>query len=863
MINDKFVQRARQGLGGKRGARRKPSIVESVGCIYPRRPAPEQGRERQGEVSTLIQDVRYAIRRLARTPVFSLGALAIIAIAIGANTAVFTVVNQALLVPLPFERPEEVVNVYQDSDDGDPSSSSFPAYRDMAAVEGVFHSVSATSAGRATLEWEDGSWPVAVEFTTSSFLETIGRSPARGRWFDASMDQTGAGYYAVVSQHAWRNRFGADPGILGRIVRLNGQPVTVIGVGPTRYNGIGGFIVTDFWLSISSAGVGGDFQVANLDRRQDHWYDVKARLMEGVTVAQAQGAMDALAQRLAESFPDLNQGRDITVFPAADIRLHPGMDGNLYSAAGVLLAVAILILILASSNLGGLLLVKGASRTSEVAVRRAMGAAPSRVARLFLSEALILSVTGGALGIVLAQWLLSLFQALPLPGSLGGVLDLAIDLRVLLFSLALMLGIGVFFGWAPAMQSKSANLSGALREDGRSASGSTRQSLFRNLMVSVQVAVSVVLVVAAGVGVRSLVNYYQVDTGIDVERLAFLSTDFTQAGVSPEEWGVLLRELSDRIQALPGVDRVALASRIPVQGGGSTTTVIEDYRPAAGTDALEIDWALVSPGYFQTLGIEVLEGRGYLPEDQVGDERTVIVNEAASRFWAGESPIGKRIRPQASPEGWVQVVGVVSDTKVRSLAEPATPILYYVMGEAGVYAPVVLVRTRTDPSSLLAAMRRELQAVLPVLPVVRLTTMESHLGDALVTPRVSAAILGLFSVLALLLASVGIYTIVAFSVAGRMPEIGIRVALGAQGSRVILMVVGEVAVTVAVGLLVGVVVVALASSRIQALLYGVQILSLGTLLPALAILTGTVALASYLPARRAAGADPVEALRGQ
>jgi predicted permease len=812
-------------------------------------------------VGALLDDLRYTAGRLARTPFFTLGALAIVAIAIGANTAAFSVVNKLLLTPPPFESPEEVVNVYQDSDDGEPSSNSYPAYRDMAALGGVFRSVAATSPDRATLEVEGAKQQVALEYTTSTFLETLGRSPVRGRWFDRSMDQVGTGNYAVVSEHSWRNRFGSDPGIVGRTLRFNGQPVEVIGVGPTGFNGVGGFVVTDFWLSISSVGVSGDFRVSNLDRREDHWYDVKARLAPGVTVTRAQEAMNALAQRLAEDFPDMNRGRGITVFPASEIRLHPGMDRSLYSVAGALMTIVVLVLILASSNLGSLLLVRGVARSPEMAVRRAMGAGPWRVARLFLSEALVLSLVGGVLGLLLAHWLLGALVTLPLPGVAGQTVDLAMDPRVLLFSLGLMVATGLFFGWAPAMQSLSLNFSQVLREDRRSAGRSRRLSLFRNLMVAVQVAVSLILAVGTGAMVRSLASYYRVDPGVDEGRLAYLQTDFTQAGIQPEERGSLLRQLVERVEALPTVDRVGMTSRIPVQGGGTTTTVIEGYEPEAGTGSVELNWALVSPGYFQTMGIQVLEGRGYLPEDQAGDERQVIVNEAAGRFWRGETPVGKRIRPQSVPDGWVQVVGMVSDTKVRSLSEPATPILYYLMGENGINVPYIVARTSADPAALLQGLRRELAAVDPALPVAGLSTMTDHIGESLTAPRLSARLLGLFSLLALLLASVGIYTIVSFSVAGRMSEIGIRIALGAEGSRVVGMVVREMASTVGVGVLVGAVVVALATPRFQGVVFGVDILSPGTLLPALLVLGLSVAIASVLPALRAASVDPVEALR--
>jgi len=820
-------------------------------------------RERRAGVGALAQDVRYAVRRLVRTPLFSLGALAIMAIAIGATTAAFAVVNQFLLTPPPFERSEDVVSIYQDSDDGEPSSSSFPAYRDMAALEGVFHSVAATSSDAVLLESADGSRRVSIEYTSASLMETIGRVPARGRWFDADMDHVGAGFYAVVSDFTWRSKFGADPDIVGRTLRMNGQPVTVIGVGPSDFNGMGGFLVTDFWLSISSVGLGGNFRISNLDRREDHWYDVRARVAEGVSVIQAQDAMDALALRLAEQFPELNQGRDITVFGVKDVRVHPEVDRYLWGVSGILLAVVFLVLALASSNLGSLLMVKGMARAPEIAVRRALGAARLRVTRLFLTEALILSVAGGLLGIVLAQWILGAAASLPLFGAVGGDVDFPLDFRVLGSSLLLMLGTGLFFGWVPAMQSLSADVAGALREDRRTSSGSSRLSFIRNLMVSVQVAVSLILVVGAGVMVRSLASYQNVETGVAVEQLAFLQTDFTQTGLSAEERGQVLRDLSEAVQALPGVESVALSSRLPVSGGGSTTTVVEGYDPPAGTGSVELAWAQVTPGYFQTMGIEVVEGREYLPEDQVGEGGGVVVNEALARFWGGGSAIGKRIRPQSDPDGWIQVVGVVADTKVRSLAEPPTPVIYYVMGPTGVGAPYLLARTANDPALILSGMRTRLQAVNPRIPVARLSTLEGHLGESLVGPRVSASVLGLFSLLALLLASVGIYTIVSFSVAGRMPEIGIRVALGAEGSRVILGIMGGMAVTVAVGFLAGVVVVALAASKVQGLLYGAEILSVGTLLPAITVLAGAVGIASYLPARRAARVDPVEALRAQ
>ena len=826
-----------------------------------RRKALDGDRPKEGGMGAIVQDLRYAVRRLVRSPVFSLGAVAIVAIAIGANTAVFAVVKELLFTPPPYGEPDQVVNIYQDSDDGEPGSTAFPAYRDMTDVTGVFVSVAASSPDVATLERNESRERVAIEFTTSNYLAAIGRQPLRGRWFDAAMDRVGAGHFAVVSEYAWKSRFGADPSMIGSAIRLNGQPVTVIGVGPSDFNGAGGFIVTDFWLSISSVGVGGSSRVSNLERREDHWYDVKARLAPGVSVAQAQQAMDALAGRMAEAFPELDEGRGITVFRATDIRVHPEFDGDLYTLAGILATIVVLVLVLASSNLGSLLLVRGVVRYPEIAVRRALGAGSRRVAALFLGEGLILSVVGGAFGILLARWVLALLATTTLPPPLQGSMDFTLDVRVLLFGAGLMVATGLFFGVAPALQSLRTDLSGTLREERRSIGSGRRLSRLRNAMVSVQVAVSLMLVMAAAVMMRGLAASRRVDPGVDVDRVAYLLTKFAEAGIPANAAGATLNQLRDRFAAVPGVTGVAVASRLPVQRAGTTTTVVEGYEPAAGTGSVELPWAVISPEYFATLGIGVLHGRSYSEEDETSEERIVIVNEtAARRFWGTADAVGRRIRPQSSPEAWTRVIGVVEDTRVASLDEPPTPLLYYVMRGA-VNSPYILVRTAADPSAVLGSLRAQLRLVDARLPVEGLGTLESHLGASLAADRASAGLLSLFSILALLLASVGIYTIVSFTVAGRVPEIGMRIALGAARARVIRMVVGEMAATVGLGLIAGATLILAVGSRLGPESYRADLLDPATLAGALLILCAAVTVASYLPARRAARIDPAHALR--
>ena len=383
------------------------------------------------------QDLRYAGRALLRSPGFTVAATLIVALGIGANATVFAVVNAVLFRSPPYHDPDRVVSIYQDSDSGDPASSSFPATRDMAAYRDVFSGVAATSSATITWEAGDGPRPALIEFVTASYLPVFGIEPRMGRWFDPAYDQVGAGHYAVVSHRTWRTQFGADPDVVGRAIRMGAEVVTIVGVGPEGFNGSGGPLVTDFWLSISSVGVGGPFRIANLERRQDHWYDVRARLAPDVTVAQAQSAMDGLAARLADEFPDMNLGRRITVFGPGQVVIHPSVDGALVPASAVLLSIVGLVLVLACANLANLQIVRGFSRGHEVAIRRALGASRGRVARLFLTESILLACLGGAVGLLLARWSLDFLPLLagPVAAAMGGAgsLDVSMDLRVVLY----------------------------------------------------------------------------------------------------------------------------------------------------------------------------------------------------------------------------------------------------------------------------------------------------------------------------------------------------------------------------------------------------------------------------------------------
>jgi predicted permease len=810
----------------------------------------------------LMRDLGDAWRRVVRSPFFSAAAVLIVALGIGANTAVFTLVDAMLLRPPPFADADRVVRIYQDSDDGEPGSTSFPAYRDMAAFVDVFSAVSARTPATVTWEAPEGPRNVTVEFATASHMDVVGREPALGRWFEPAHDHPGAGYFGVVSHRTWRNAMAGDPGVVGSTVRMNGRPVTIIGVGPEGFNGGEGPLVSDFWLSISSVEVGGSFRVANLDRREDHWYDVMARLAPGVTVEQASAAMGGLASRLAADWPELNSGRDITVFRSDEVRIHPEVDGRMVPVAAVLLGLVAAVLLLACSNLANLLLVRGMVRESEVAVRRALGASRLRVARLFLAEALLLSLAGGVLGVLLARWSLGFADRLAVFLPIGAGVQLTMDGGVLLFTLGLVLASTVFFGLAPAVRSARQDPAAGMREGPRSATTGRATSLVQGGLVAVQVAASVVLLVGAGLLARSLVRVQSVDPGFRVEGLAYLSTNTNVPGLAEDEKSGILERLREGVAALPGTEAAAVTSRLPLGFGGSTTTVVEGYEPPSGTGAVELDYALVGEGYFDVLDVPVVEGRAFGPDDGPGGERVVLVNEtAARRFWGGVDPIGRRLRPQSAPDGWRTVIGVVGDHSVERLDERPTPMIYFPAGRTGLTAGYVVARTTGLASTLLAPMRAELGRVDPTLPLSRLGTMGDQMGEALLVPRLTAALLGAFALLAVLLASVGVYAVVSFSVARRTAEMGIRVALGAERGRLVRRVVLRTLGTVALGVAAGLGVALAGAPLLGGLLYGVPALDPASFAAAALVLTVLAAVAAWVPARRAAEADPVEALR--
>ena len=808
----------------------------------------------------LIQDVRYAVRQLAASPLFALMAILIVGIGIAANTTVFSVVNAVLLRPLPFANPDRVVNVYQDSDEGAPESSSFPAYRAIAQRREMFASAAASFNTTVTAETDAGVRPSFVEFATASYFPVLGLSVSRGRWFSPAEDVAGASATAVVSDHAWRTRFGSDPHMLGRTMRLGGSAVTIVGIGPRDYNGTVNGTAVDFWLPLTALGpVAGSFAAQTLERSQDHWFQIRARLRDGVSIDQARAAMAGVSNELGERFAGLDQKRRISVLRADAVRIHPSLDGTLVPAAVLLMAVVGLVLVLVCSNLAVLLLLRGAAQHRGVSIRMAMGAGRGRILRQFLTESLVLSLAGGVVGTVTAQWLVQWLSRVDLPVPYG-LLDASIDYRVLAFVTALSLITGGAFGLVPALRAMRTDITGAMI----GIAAAKRHVGVKYGMVGFQVALSLVLLAGTGLVIRSMMQIERVDIGFNRERLTLVSTSAFQAGYTPPNAARLYREIAERLAAVPGVQSVVRTNRLPLGRGPTSTLVIAEYVSTTGSNTTEVPGAAVSADYFNALGIRLLHGRPFRPQDNVTAPAVAIVNETmARRYWGTTDVVGRRYSHDGVPNSSVEIVGVVKDVKVASLTEEPRPQFYRPLDQQGGFVVSYIVRSTGDQTAMAGTLSRVVREVDSKLPILQSTTLEDYLTQQLLIPRIGTSILAGFSVTALILAALGLYAVVAFAVGERAKEVGIRMALGARGPHVIWMTVRGVMMTVAAGLAVGLVMSIVAAQGMGSVLYRVSPTDPITLIVVTIVLALVAVVAAIVPARRATRVNPLVVLRYQ
>jgi predicted permease len=818
--------------------------------------------------STLL-DLRLAARSLVKAPGFALVAVVLLALGIGANTSIFTVINAVILrAPPHVERPDELVSIYT-SDFSGPQfgASSYPDYVDFRDQTPAITDAVAFQPRTASVPGADGvAEAVVAEAVTGNYFDMLGTQLALGRGFSAEEGDYASGASVVVLSHGyWQRRFAGRPDIIGETFRASGQTVTVVGVAPEGFTGMLPLVTPDLWMPVSTQALieGAD----NFESRGSRGTLIVARLAEGSTVELAQSQLTALAGRLhqeyADRWTDLNgEIRRVTVVDG--VRQLPIVTGAVNTFAVLLLAVVGIVLLIACANVANLSLARASRRGRELAMKVVLGAGRRRIVRQLLAESAIVGAIGGLAGLALAIWLVGLAEGLALLTGVSVTLDLAVDRNVLLFSAFVTILTVFAVGLLPAFKASRPDLVSTLKRGSGERSGPSRWYEARYLLVMSQVSASVVLLVGAGLFLKSLRTAVEVDPGFRVEGVAMLTMDLMdmiREGYSPEEAVAFIDDLQARMAGLPGVEATSIADALPMTAGAlqRTSVRIPGYERAEGED-MEFQYHSVGADFMAALGMEVLLGREFTDADTEDSPPVVMVNETfAARFWPGESPLGKVVYSRGRD---MEVIGLVRDALYRSLSDQDRPAFFLPIRQNLAERVTLLARTSSaDAADLLPMMRDEVRTIDARLPIITLQTMEDAIAFTLLPQRVASGLLSVTGGLGLLLAAVGLYGVLSFLVAQRTREVGVRMALGAEAGQVVRMVVRRGLALAAVGALIGIGMAALVTRFLQSLLFGVS--AFDPVVFAL-MTTATLAiagLASWIPARRASGVDPMVALR--
>ena len=813
-------------------------------------------------MSTFFADLRYAVRVLRSKPGFTSIAVLTLALGIGLNTTVFSAIEALALRPLPGVRNEaQLVQLYRTYPGGfNYGSSSVPHYLDVRErATDVFSGVAAWTYAPLSVSTGGQTQRVMGAIVSANFFNILGATAQLGRTFVSDEDASpGAHPVAVVGYGTWQGLFGGDPQIIGRTVTLNGQRYTIVGVTSAEFKGAVPMVPPTFYVPLMQLGqiMPGDRD--RLEERGSNFMQMLARLRDGVTIAQAQARMKTIVASMREQYPRDYERSEILLVAQTDAGLHPQFRSAQIRLSSLVMAVVVMLLLIACVNVANLFLARAGDRAREMAVRLSLGARRGQLVRQLLTESLVFSIVSGAAGLVLAWWTIGLANQIRLPIDFALDPDLRLSLPVLLFTLGVSLLTGFLFGLAPALQSTKPALVPALK--GAAASGGPRSRASRALVVA-QMALSIVLLVSAGLFLRNVRAAVSIDKGFISDNLLLAAVDPGVQGYNRTRTEEFYRRLAERLRAQPNVKAVAFANMVPLGLSNQQTGVsIPGYTPSANEN-LSLDYNVVTPGYFDAMGIPLLSGRGITAEDDSAAQGAVVVNQQfARRFFAGASPIGHTV--QASGRDFT-IVGLVRDGKYRSLGEPPRAYIYFPQAQRWDAAMAIHVRTNGDPTELAPIIRAEVAAIDADLPVSDVRTMNSHLGIALLPARLAGTVLGVFGALGLLLAAVGMYGVMSYSVSQRRREIGIRVAIGAARGQVLGLVMRQGLWMVAVGTVIGLV-GALAGARlVRGMLYGETGIDAMTFVGVPLVLIGVAAVAIWFPARRAATVDPMVALRGE
>jgi putative ABC transport system permease protein len=807
-------------------------------------------------MKTLLQDLHYGLRMLRKNPGFTLVAVVALALGIGANSAIFSVVNSLLLRPLPFEQPDRLVQVWESSAKlgRNEIPASFPNFADWRDQNHVFEQTVAYSDWSFNLTGAAEPERIRGAIVSPAFFSTLGIKPILGRTLLPDEDQPGKDLSVVISRKLWQRRFNSDPNVVGKTIDLNGKNFAVVGVAAGAADLPGLSDDTELWAPVS--------QGFGFTNRRGHYLNVIARLKPGVGLDQARAEMSRIAAALSRQYPEANADRGVRLVP-----LQEQVVGDVRLALLVLLGAVVFVLLIASTNVANMLLARAASRRKEIAIRTALGAGRWRLVRQLLTESLLLSLVGGTLGLLLALWGVDLLVAFG-PSDLPRVKEVAVDGRVLAFTFAVSVLTGLVFGLMPALQSSRPELNETLKEGGRSATGGAARRRVRSSLVVAEVALSLVLLIGAGLLLKSFFRLRAVNPGFNPHGVLTMQIDLSGPNYQKGSQLTAFRDqLLERVEALPGVEAAATASAVPVAPDANfwrLSFAIEGQTPDPANRLIAY-YNGISPDYFRVMQIPLLRGRAFDEHDMRNAPGVVIVNETLARtYFPGSDPIGRRITlndENPKEEDWATIVGVVKDTKPRELSGEPVAEMYMPYAQQPEPNMALMIRTAGRPDAVAAAVRREVLAIDHDQPVYGVRTLPAVMSEAVATPRFRTYLLGVFAALALVLAVVGIYGVMSYAVTQRTHEFGIRMALGARGKDVLKLVVGHGMALALAGVLIGLA-ASFALTRVMAgLLYGVTPTDPLTFASLSLLLVAVALLACLVPARRAAKVDPVVALR--
>ena len=816
------------------------------------------GTRRRNMIGDLWQDIRFGLRMLRKSPGFTLVAVLSLTLGIGANTAIFSLVNTALLRPLPIAKPEQLVALNNASENRTFPTFSYPNYKDFRDRSESFSGLIGYRFTPCSLSHDginERLWGYEV---TGNYFDSLGVTAALGRLISPDDDRDpGASPVAVVSYKCWQQRFGSSPGIIGRDVIVNGRGYTIIGVAPQGFYGTEIISAPDMWFPVAMQA---QLEIGRswLDERAVENLFVQGRLKPGVSSAQAQASLNEIALQLEREYPDVNEDKRVVLSP-------PGLIGNAFRGpvlgfTGLLMVVVGLVLLLACTNLANLLLARAADRRREIAVRLSLGASRARLVRQLLTESLLLSCSGGVLGLLLASRLVELATAFKLPIDVPVAINLQLDYRVFIFTCLISLATGALFGLLPAWQATKGDLVPALKDE--FAFGGYRRSWLKNSLIVFQIALSLVLLIGGGLMMRALQQAQTIELGFSPERAAEVSFDLRLQGYDDARGREFQRRLLERVRAIPGVQFAGLTDMAPVDLHFSRDRVfLEGQPPQRLANVPGAMTNRATPGYFQAMGTRLVRGRDFTEQDDDKAERVAIINESfARRFFPGEDPIGKAFRLGSPESPQRQVVGVVQDGKYAGLNEDPKPFVSRPLWQSYSGATTVIVRTAGDQEKLIVLVRNEAQQLDPNLPIASRTLIE-RMSLPLLPARVAAAVLGGFGLLALALAAIGIYGVMSYAASKRTHEIGIRMALGAQKSDVLKLVIRQGVTLTLIGMTIGSLAALILTRSMKSLLFGVSATDPLTYAGVALLLAGVALVACYLPARRASRVDPMVALR--